>query len=154
MNKILLILSTTRSSLKSIGRAMLLAKEHGAELILLFVLDMEMPRHIAREMAEKGWLGGQPSEEFYEAVLNEYEAWGREKTESLKKEAEDKGIPFRAVVKRGSFVSETIRFIQDEKVDHVIVTRRRRSNLSRFIFGSAVGELKSRFPGKVEVVDE
>jgi nucleotide-binding universal stress UspA family protein len=154
MEKILLILSTTRSSPKSIDRAIKLTREQEAELVLLYVLDLELPQSIVRHMAEEGWFGGQPSDDFYDALLHEYEIWGREKIEEIKNQAEAQGIPFRAVIKRGKFLSETLGFIETENVDHVIVTRRRRSNLSRFIFGSAVGELKARFMGKVQVIDE
>jgi len=131
-----------------------LAASHQARLLLLFVLDVELPQSIVRQMTEEGWLGGPPSEAFLEALLKEYETWGSKKIQEIRAQAEERGIPFQSFVKRGDFLQETAAFIETERVDHAIVTRRRRSGLSRFIFGSAVGDLQSRFPGKVEVIDE
>jgi len=152
--KVLLIISTTRKSPKSIERAIQYAKEKNAELVCLYVLDLELPESIVRQMTEEGWFGGKPSEQFYQALLNEYERWGKEKIEEIKKEAEKQGVPFRAEFRRGSFLAEALDFIEKEKVSYIIVTRRRRSNLSRFLFGSAVAELKKKVNVPVEIVDE
>jgi len=55
---------------------------------------------------------------------------------------------------RGEFVEVALKVIQKEAADLIIVTRRRRSNLSRFIFGSAVAELKSKTDCPIMIIDE
>lgn len=152
--KVLLIISTTRKSPKSIERAIEYAREKNAELVCLYVLDLELPKSIVKQMTEEGWLGGKPSEDFYLALLKEYERWGKEKIEEIKKEAEKHQIPFRAEIRRGDFLNQALDFINQEQVNYIIVTRRRRSNLSRFLFGSAVAELKKQVSVPVEIIDE
>ncbi len=43
---------------------------------------------------------------------------------------------------------------EEEKVGLVLVTRRKRSGLSRFFFGSAVAELRKKVTCKVKIIDE
>ncbi len=152
--KVLLIVSTTRKSPKSVERAIEYAQEKNTQLICLYVLDSELPKAIVKQMTEEGWLGGKPSEDFYLALLKEYERWGKEKIEEIKKEAEEHQIPFRAEIRRGDFLNQALDFINQEQVNYIIVTRRRRSNLSRFLFGSAVAELKKQVSVPVEIIDE
>jgi nucleotide-binding universal stress UspA family protein len=51
-------------------------------------------------------------------------------------------------------VDEVLAVVEKEKVDLIMVTRRKRSGLSRFIFGSAVAELKETANCKVRIIDE
>jgi hypothetical protein len=58
MDKILLILSTTRKSDKCIKDAVDIASKENAKLIILFVVDNEVPQKIFDSLTEEGWIGG------------------------------------------------------------------------------------------------
>jgi nucleotide-binding universal stress UspA family protein len=65
-----------------------------------------------------------------------------------------KGIPVRSFSRQGKLVEEALAILAHEKIDLVIVTRRKRSRLSRFLFGSAVADLIAKAPCPVQVIDE
>ncbi len=76
------------------------------------------------------------------------------KIRHIEKEAKAQGIPHRSISCWGRFVEVALKVIEREQVDLIIVTRSKRSNLSRFIFGSPVAELKERADCKIMIIDE
>ncbi len=153
MKKILLILSFLRSSPKAIEEAVQLAKENQAELIVSFVIDVEHADKIAHRLADEGWIGGRPSEQFYISLLREYKLQAENQIHDIEKRARAVGVPVRSAVKSGSFLTETLRLADLEEPDLIIVTRRKRSGLSRLIFGSVVKTLQKQVRCEVRVID-
>jgi len=154
MDKILLILSTTRKSEKCINEAVEIASKENAELITLFVVDYEVPQKILDSLTEEGWIGGKTTENLFNAVLDEYTIQGKEKVSEIEEVAKKKGINYKSIIKRGTFLGVSLSVAEEEKVGLVLVTRRRRSCLSRFFFGSAVAELKEKVSCEVKIIDE
>ena len=105
-------------------------------------------------MTEEGWIGKKPTENLFNAVLDEYSAQGKKKISEIEKMAKDKGVDYKSIVNKGKLVDETLTVAEAEKVDLIMVARRKRSGLSRFIFGSAVAELKEKAKCKVKIIDE
>jgi nucleotide-binding universal stress UspA family protein len=154
MPKIMLLLSFLRRSPKCIELALQIAAERKSELIVLFVLDAEVPRTVTRKLTEDGWLGGKPSEQFLQALSREYHEQAQTKIQEVEEAAAAKGIPVRSFSRQGNLVEEALAILEHEKIDLVIVTRRKRSRLSRFLFGSAVADLMAKAPCPVQVIDE
>ncbi len=154
MDKILLILSTTRQSEKCISEAVDIANKENAELITLFIVDYDVPQKILDSLTEEGWIGGKTTENLFNAVLEEYSIQGKEKTTEIEEVAKKRGVNHKSIIKRGTFLDVSLSVAEEEKVGLVLVTRRRRSGLSRFFFGSAVAELKEKVTCKVKVIDE
>lgn len=154
MAKILLLLSTTRESSKGIGAAIKAASAEGCELLVAYVLDDELPGHILQKLTDEGWIGGKPSDELYAAILREYSTQARLKLDDVHSQARNADVPISTQIHRGSFVEKAMDLIKSEGVTEVFVNRRKRSNLSRFLFGSAVAELKKRAPCPVTIIDE
>jgi nucleotide-binding universal stress UspA family protein len=154
MDKILLILSTTRKSEKCINEAVEIASKENAELITLFVVDYEVPQKILDSLTEEGWIGGKTTENLFNAVLDEYSIQGKEKISEIEEVAKKKGVNYKSIIKRGTFLAVSLSVAEEEKVGLVLVTRRRRSGLSRFFFGSAVAELKEKVTCEVKIIDE
>lgn len=154
MSKIMLLLSFLRRSPKCIDLALRIAAERKAELIVLFVLDAEVPHAVTRKLTESGWLGGKPSEQFLQALTQEYQEQAQTKIQEVEAAAAAKGIRVRSYSRQGNLVEEALAILEHEKIDLVIVTRRKRSRLSRFLFGSAVADLMQRAPCPVQVIDE
>jgi nucleotide-binding universal stress UspA family protein len=154
MPKILLLLSFLRRSPKCIESALQIAAERKSELIVLFVLNEEIPQAVTRKLTEEGWMGGKPSEKFLEALRQEYQEQAQTKLREVEEAAKEKGIPVRAFSRQGNLVEEALALLEHEKIDLIIVTRRRRSRLSRFLFGSAVADLMKQAPCPVQVIDE
>ncbi len=154
MDKLLLILSTTRRSNKCIEEAIDIAYKRKAPLIILFVVDEEIPQKILEKMSEDGWIGGKPTESLFNAVLDEYSVQGREKVAEIEDMAKCRGIQYESMIRKGKFIDEAMAVIEAENVNLIFVTRRRRSGVSRFFFGSAVAELEEMVTCEVKIIDE
>ncbi len=154
MDKILLILSTTRQSEKCISEAVDIANRENAELITLFIVDYDVPQKILDSLTEEGWIGGKTTENLFNAVLEEYSIQGKEKITEIEEVAKKRGVNYKSIIKRGTFLDVSLSVVEEEKVGLILVTRRKRSGLSRFFFGSAVAELKEKVTCKVKIIDE
>jgi len=154
MPKIMLLLSFLRRSPRCIELALQIAATRQAELLVLFVSDQEVPEAVTRKLTEEGWIGGKPSEQFLEALRQEYEAQGQTKLYEVEEAARAQGIPVRGFSRRGSFVAEALQLLRQEDASLIIVTRRKRARLSRWLFGSAVKDLINQAPCPVQVIDE
>lgn len=154
MPKILLLLSFLRRSPQCIELALQIAAERRSELVVLFVLDEEVIRAVTKKLTEDGWLGGKPSEQFVEAWRREYHDQAQHKIQEVEEAALATGITVRSFLRQGNLVQEALALLEQEKIDLVIVTRRKRSRLSRLLFGSAVADLLQQAPCPVKVIDE
>jgi nucleotide-binding universal stress UspA family protein len=152
--KIMLLLSFLRRSPQSIELALQTAIERKSDLIVLFVLDEEVMKMVAKKLTEDGWIGGKPSEQFLAALRQEYREQAQAKIQEVEAAARLKGISVRSFSREGSLVEEALALLAQEKIDLVVVTRRKRSRLSRFLFGSAVADLMMQAPCPVKVIDE
>ena len=92
MDKILLILSTTRKSDRCIKEAVDIASKENAKLIILFVVDNEIPQKIFDSLTEEGWIGGKTTENLFNAVLDEYSVQGKEKILEIEEAAKSKCV--------------------------------------------------------------
>lgn len=154
MKKILLILSFLRRSTKSIEAAIKLAKEENAKIIVLFILDIEYADKIAHKLTDEGWIGGKPSEQFYMSMLKEYKFQAETLIQEIEERAEELQVPIRSIIKSGKVLTEALRLARLEDPDLIVITRRKRSSLSRLILGSTVKTLKEQAPCKVKIIDE
>ncbi len=154
MDKILLILSTTRKSDKCIKEAVDIASKENAKLIILFVVDNEVPQKIFDSLTPPPWIGGKTTENLFNAVLDEYSIQGKEKISEIEEAAKSKGVHYKSVIKRGTFLEVALSVAEEEQVSLILVTRRKRSRLSRYFFGSAVAELKDKVTCETKIIDE
>ncbi|MCG8603535.1 universal stress protein [bacterium] len=154
MKKILLMISFLRSSPKTIEEALRLAKSENAELLVFFVLDVDYADKIAHKLTDEGWIGGKPSEQLYTALLKEYKLQAEIKIDEIEDRAKVLNVPVRSKIKSGSVLASTLEIAKRENPDLIVITRRKRSSLSRLIFGSLVGSLKSKAACQVKIIDE
>ena len=154
MKNILLVLSTTRQSPKTIELALEKVKEKGSSLSALFVLDSEMPGSILAKLTDSGFTGEKPSQELHDSILSEYRERGKKKLEEVEKLAKEMDVPFTAIIREGDFTSECLTEIKERNADTVITTRKKRSTLSRFIFGSPIEQIKNESKCEMIIVEE
>jgi nucleotide-binding universal stress UspA family protein len=151
--KILLIISFLRSSPEIIKNAINIAARDKAELVVFFALDEQYAHRIADKLTHEGWIGHKPSEQLYQALLKEYRLQAEMKVEEIGKQAKKKDVKVRAIIRSGAILEETLNIARLEEPDLIIFTRRKRSKLSRLIFGSVAKKLKKEANCKVRVVD-
>ncbi len=153
MNKILLILSFLRYTPTTVKQAICLAKERNAELIAFFVLDIEFADKIVHKLTDEGWIGGKPSEQLYMSLLREYKLQAQSKVGEIEKQASERGVFVRPIIKSGSMLEETLKLVRLEDPEMIVISRRRRSKLSRLIFGSLPNALRKQVKCEVRVID-
>ena len=154
MKNILLVLSTTRQSPQTVELALEKAKEMGSDLTGLFVLDSGIPESIFDKLTDTGFTGEKPSQQLHDSILKEYKERGEKKLSEIEEMASKRGIRFESLIKKGDFVSECHSVITEKSSDMVIITRRKRSSLSRFIFGSPIDQLREISDCEFIVIDE
>lgn len=154
MKDILLVLSTTRQSPKTIDAAFEKARQEKRGLTALFVLDSEMPESIFEKLTDIGFTGEKPSKQLQESILTEYRVRGSRKLKELEEKARQMNIAFKTIIREGDFTKECLSVINEEGADFVIITRKKRSSLSRFIFGSALAEIGSQTDCEMLIIDE
>ncbi len=154
MKNILLSISTTRQSSKAIQHAINEAKKENAKLIILFIVNPDIPLLILDKMMDMGFMGDSPSKQLYQSLLDEYKERGSKILDNISEEAKSKGVKIQTSLIEGEFIEECLKIIKKEKPLKVILTRSERSNLSRFLFGSAVKTLKNKSPSAIEIIDE
>lgn len=151
----MLIISSTRMSQTSVEHAMRICKSENLPLHVTFILDSELADSIFDQLTMEGYLGERPGEIVHKAVLQEYEIRGRAKLEKICNLAKEECIECNIVFQKGNFLENCRNIISEKKIKHIVITRHKRSNLSRFIFGSAIDQIRKEFPDIVfEVFDE
>jgi len=154
MKQILLALSTTRQSPKTIDYALKQAQKEKADLAILFIVDPDLPHLILDKMMDVGFMGDKPSMELYQSILEEYRERGKKIIEEISRKADELGIKCSTIVAEGEFVEECLIVIKQKNPEMTILTRAERSSLSRFLFGSAVNRLKQKSQCPIRVVEE
>lgn len=153
MNKILLIISFLRASDKTVDEAIHLAQEKQAELVVSFVIDVEYAEKIAHRLTTDGWIGMKPSEHLLRSILQEYKSQAETKIAEIEQRAKTAGVGVRSIIRRGAVLDETLKIANKEKPTIIVITRRKRSNLSRLIFGSLAKALQKQANCEVRIID-
>jgi len=151
---ILLTLSTTRQSPKTIDFALKKAQEEKARLIILFIVDPDLPHLVLDKMLDVGFMGDKPSMKLYRSILKEYTERGKKITEEISRAAASLRIDWSIHMAEGEFTEECLKVIEDKNPEMTILTRTERSRLSRFLHGSAVNRLKRKTKCPIIIVEE
>ena len=154
LKTIMLVLSTTRQSPKSVEYAVETAIENNSHIELLFIVDSKIPDLVFEKMNEMNLLPEGQSEELYETILREYRQRGYSLIEDIEAVLREKEIAYSVFIERGDFAEEALRKIRALLPDLVILTRSRRSKISKFLYGSSVDFLVRESPCQIRIVEE
>lgn len=154
MNRVLLVLSTGRESPKSIERAIELTSQDKGELFILLIIDNLAADTVVKKLSEEGWIGGDPSKDVYNALQEVYMLQAEDRLKEIEETVDNYEIKHSSIIKKGNFENEVINTINKRKIDIAIITRKKRSQISRIIFGSAVDNIKKRAKCKLEILEE
>jgi len=154
METVLLVLSTTRESPKTIAYALKKTKEIKGSLIALLVIDTTLPASIVKKLSESGFVGDKPGEEVYANILAEYKQRGEKKLAEIVDQARREGVDAKGVLREGDLAKECLSMIEEEKAFVTIIGRKRVSKLSQFIFGSPIRQIEQNTSCPVEVIEE
>ena len=155
MENILLIVSTTRMSHMSVEHALRCCRTENKSLKAVFILDNDLPDFIFDKLTMEGYIGDKPGKIIHDAVMQTYEIRGRAVIEDICRESTESGVKCDTIFLEGNFLESCRNIISGQKIDRVVITRRKRSILSKFIFGSAIDQLMKEFKNVIfEVFEE
>ncbi len=133
MNKVLLILSTTRTSGKAVDFAVDKARREGTGLIALYIINSELTSEVFDRFTDVGFIGDKPSMELTEAVMKEYRQRGYEEIGRVQVKAMEQGVDFDAVTAQGDIVEEALKVIEKRAVSVAVIVRRKTTKVSGFL---------------------
>jgi nucleotide-binding universal stress UspA family protein len=148
------VLSTTRESMGEVEYALRRAAEEHAELVCLFVVDRNIATSLSGQLTDAGFVGEKVGRDLEGTILKDYRARGRQRLDAIGGAAAERGIPFESELVEGDFAEETLRAIETVGADLVILTRAKRSQVARLLFGSAVNQVREHAACAVEIVEE
>jgi len=138
----------------AIEMALEFAKQKKASLKVVFILDSSVPGAIFERLTDVGFIGDKPSQELQEAVETEYRKQAVQHLDEIKKMAIAKDVDCETLLEQGEFVETTLAAVAKSAADVLIVSRTRRSALSRMLLGSAVDKLIRQAPCEIKVFEE
>jgi nucleotide-binding universal stress UspA family protein len=151
LERVLLILSSSRVSPTCVERAIRRAEEERAELVALYVVDSLAQSGVRQQVADEGFLGEAPSGRLLRALKRERKRQGVGELERITREAEARGVPCRTELAEGEFVTRALEAAQSMAPGVIFVTRSDRNAISRLVSGSRVEELKDAAPCEVQI---
>jgi nucleotide-binding universal stress UspA family protein len=154
MKNIILILSVSRTSDKALEFAIEKAKEEGAELTVLYILDTELTDEVFDRFTDIGFMGDKPSTQLTEAIIKEYRQRGYEELGKVQIRVMEDGLEFNPMMVHGNFLKCALDVIKKQKADMVVAVRRRESALKRYFSQSVVDDLKENAPCEVIIFEE
>ncbi len=149
MKNIILILSVSGTSDEALEFAIKKAKEEGAKLTALYVLDTGLTDEVFDRFTDIGFIGDKPSTQLTEAIIKEYRQRGYEELGKVQIRVMEEGLEFNPMMVHGNFLECVLNVIKKQEADMVIAVRRRRSAFKRYFSQSVVDDLKEKAPCEV-----
>ncbi len=154
IHKVLLVVSPMRESKEAINRAIELAEQiDDSELIALFVIDKTIVEKTMNEVMSSGWLGNALSEDFKEMLYKEYKIQGKKILSYVEDLAQLHNIPYQTIILEGNLEDILLDFIKRYRVDHLVITRKRRLKIMRMLLGSTIEKIKSCTECNVDIIE-
>ncbi|MEE8574952.1 MAG: universal stress protein [Thermodesulfobacteriota bacterium] len=154
MKKILLVLSTSRTPEEAMDFAVSKAKEEGAVLYALYLVETALASEVFDRFSDIGFIGDKPSTELSEAVMKEYRQRGYEEVGRVQVKAMEAAVTFEPLTEQGDYVGKTLELAEDLDIDLIVAIRRKHSIITRYFSRSPADELKKGAPCEVEIFDE
>lgn len=146
--RVLLALSSFRHNEQQIQYALDLCRQEGAELLTLFVVDV----NLARYFAGTGVMAGTSlREQMEQGLMDDQVRQAQDVIDRVRQLAAEQEVSCRSVLKVGRFAVEARALVAAEGPQVMVVTRARRPEWLRKLFGSPVDSLRKDAGGSCEV---
>lgn len=158
MNKfdppVLLVLTTTKSGIRSEVMAIQEAVTRKTSLAVLFVLDPAMASAQNRKILS-GLLGPAAGRPLGKTILRDYEARAKNRFDEIRAQCEKLGITFESRICTGPFVIEVRSYVQSHQPSVAILPKRQNSFLNRLFMKDELTLIKSTAPHtQIRIVEE
>ena len=145
--KILVPIDGSEYSFRAASHAITLAKEFGAELMLLHVASVNQSLRLV------GVYGTSAPESIAERIASE-ERESASWFDRIREQADAQGVSFRKEVIEGplSTVGEIVQYAEQQKVDLIVIGSRGRAGFKKLILGSVASGVVTYAPCAVLVI--
>lgn len=154
MAHILMILSNTCASPRTIDFALQLAQQEGGRVTGLFVLDPVVAERTMGQLSDSGFIGDMPSQQVKRVIEQEYRAQAEQRLGEAVQRFHQAGVPFEALLREGDFTATCLEVLEQKQPDRAVVCARPISNLRRWLLGSPVDELLRQMSCPTDVIDD
>ena len=127
-----MVLSTTRTPEKAIDFAVARAKEEGANLVALYVVESDLANAVFDRFSDVGFMGDKPSMQLTEAVMKEYRQRAYEELGRVQIKAMEAAVGYEPLTREGDYLSQVLDVISEYDVDLAVVVRKKLSVISKY----------------------
>lgn len=145
---ILLALSSFRYKDEEVEHALGLCEEHGARLVTVFVVDVNLAHYLTGSGAV---VGSSLREDLEHGITQEYERRAQEVLGRVCATAATRGVECETVLRTGSFAEEVRAVMSRCGPRVIVVTRAERPLWLRRLFGSPVDGLCDELGGQCRI---
>lgn len=151
---VLLVLTTTKTGIRSETAAIREALDRKTSLCALFVLDPAIGSPQGRKLLG-GILGPSAATPLGREILKDYEGRALIRFEEIRADCTEIGIPFESRICRGPFLDEVRSYVQSHQPGVVILPKRPKSFLSRLFMKDELAIIKNTAPHtQIRVIEE
>ena len=151
---VLLVLATSGTSDKAVETAVAAAKERGASLTALYLIEEELAREVFDRFSDIGFIGEKPSMELTEALMKDYRQRGYEELGRVQVRAMEEAVEYAPLLEQGDYLDKVVEVIEERGAELAVVVRRKPNALLRYFSRSVADELKAAAPCEVIVIEE
>lgn len=153
--KVLLVLSTSRTSDEVIDSAVEEARKRDATLVALYILEKELANEVFDTFTDIGFIGDRPSADITESLMREYRQRGYEELGKVQVKAMEAGVGFDSVMEEGNYVTTVLDAVAGMDVAlAVLVRKKKKKSLLKYFSRSLVEEVREQAPCEVIVFEE
>ncbi|MBI5886091.1 MAG: universal stress protein [Deltaproteobacteria bacterium] len=154
MKKVMLVLSTSATPQEVIDYAVGRARNEGAGLLALYILETALSESVFDNFSDVGFIGDRPSTELSEAVMKEYRQRGYEELGRVQIRAMEEAVPFEPLMEQGDYVAKTLDVIRERDIGLAVVLRRQKKRFMKYLSSSVADEVKSQALCEVVIFTE
>jgi nucleotide-binding universal stress UspA family protein len=154
MQNVLLVIPAGTEAPRASGAAMELARQRGGHLVVLVVLDPNLPTHATSTLMDLGFMGEEVGEQVGEAIVREHRARAAALLQALGERAKKEGIVVLPLIEQGDIGELCRRVIHTQQIGTAVLVAEKRSWLTRFLSHTAAVQLPTLAGCEVRVMED
>jgi nucleotide-binding universal stress UspA family protein len=122
------------------------SQEKETDIVLLFVVDDQVPAAVSSWLIYVGFMGDKPSEDYRHTILKEFRRRAQEDLDELKGKLEAAGVVCRTRLEEGALVETLRRVVAEENADLLALALPGKSEVGAALYQEAAKELHKQPP--------
>jgi hypothetical protein len=154
MPNVLLVTPAGKEPRRAIAAAIEIAKQRGAILVALAVLDPSVPTYAANTLTDLGFMGEEVTDHVSDTIAREYRTCASTLLHAVAESAKKEGVAVTPIIEEGDTGEICRRVIRTHHIGIAVLVAEKRSWLTRFLSHSAALQLPALSGCEVRVMEE